>query len=193
MHLSLCDFLSDVVQNGIEAGAGLIEVVIEQTTETIEFSVSDNGKGMSDKLLQRVLDPFYTDGVKHANRKVGLGLPFLVQATEAAEGSFSIESQEGEGTQVKFGFNLNHIDCPPIGDIALTILSLLIYEGDYEAVVRRILHHKGGVEEYTVERSQLEGILGDFASGDNLYLLREYLRSQEAALDDYKEGSGNPN
>ncbi|HHU87983.1 MAG: ATP-binding protein [Sphaerochaetaceae bacterium] len=193
MHLSLCDFLSDVVQNGIEAGAGLIEVVIEQTTETIEFSVSDNGKGMSDKLLQRVLDPFYTDGVKHANRKVGLGLPFLVQATEAAEGSFSIESQEGEGTQVKFGFNLNHIDCPPIGDIALTILSLLIYEGDYEAVVRRILHHKGGVEEYTVERSQLEEILGDFASGDNLYLLREYLRSQEAALDDYKEGSGNPN
>ncbi len=170
MHLSLCDFLSDVVQNGIEAGAGLIEVVIEQTTETIEFSVSDNGKGMSDKLLQRVLDPFYTDGVKHANRKVGLGLPFLVQATEAAEGSFSIESQEGEGTQVKFGFNLNHIDCPPIGDIALTILSLLIYEGDYEAVVRRILHHKGGVEEYTVERSQLEEILGDFASGDNLYL-----------------------
>ena len=97
------------------------------------------------------------------------------------------------GTQVKFGFNLNHIDCPPIGDIALTILSLLIYEGDYEAVVRRILHHKGGVEEYTVERSQLEEILGDFASGDNLYLLREYLRSQEAALDDYKEGSGNPN
>jgi hypothetical protein len=193
MHLSLCDFLSDVVQNGIEAGAGLIEVVIEQTTETIEFSVSDIGKGMSDKLLQRVLDPFYTDGVKHANRKVGLGLPFLVQATEAAEGSFSIESQEGEGTQVKFGFNLNHIDCPPIGDIALTILSLLIYEGDYEAVVRRILHHKGGVEEYTVERSQLEEILGDFASGDNLYLLREYLRSQEAALDDYKEGSGNPN
>ena len=193
MHLSLCDFLSDVVQNGIEAGADLIEVVIEQTTETIEFSVSDNGKGMSDKLLQRVLDPFYTDGVKHANRKVGLGLPFLVQATEAAEGSFSIESEVGEGTQVKFGFNLNHIDCPPIGDIALTILSLLIYEGDYEAVVRRILHHKGGVEEYTVERSQLEEILGDFASGDNLYLLREYLRSQEAALDDYKEGSGNPN
>lgn len=193
MHLSLCDFLSDIVQNGIEAGASLVEVVIEQTAEAIEFTVNDNGKGMSEELLQRVLDPFYSDGVKHKRRKVGLGLPFLIQATEAVEGSFSIESEEGKGTQVKFGFALDHIDCPPIGDIVLTILSLLIYEGDYEAVVKRLLHHEGGVEEYTVERSQLEEILGDFTSGDNLYLLREYLRSQEAALDDYKEGQENPN
>ena|SRR5690554_3339705 len=193
MHLSLCDFLFDIVQNGIEAGADLIKVVIEQSEQKIEFSISDNGKGMSEELRQRALDPFYSDGEKHANRRVGLGLPFLVQATEAADGTFSLESKEGEGTQVKFGFNLNHIDCPPVGDIALTILSLLIYEGDYEAEVQRILHHRGGVEEYTVIRSQLEEILGDFTSGSNLYLLREYLRSQEAALDDYKEGSENPN
>jgi hypothetical protein len=39
---------------------------------------------MTAEELQRALDPFHTDGIKHPHRKVGLGLPFLVQTAEHA-------------------------------------------------------------------------------------------------------------
>jgi hypothetical protein len=180
MHLSLCDFLSDITQNSLEAGASLVKVKIRQTLEDIEFCVEDNGKGMREELLKKVTDPFYSDKEKHIKRRVGLGIPFLIQATEAVDGQFSLQSQEGEGTTVTFKFPLNHIDCPPIGDIALTILSLLIYSMQYEVEVTRTYQNKG----YVVVRSQLEEVLEDFSSPANLFLLKQYLRSQEAALDD---------
>ncbi len=189
MHASLCDFLSDIAQNAIESGASLIEVSILENNQAITFTVKDNGKGMSDEVRRKVTDPFYTDGEKHKKRSVGLGIPFLIQAVEAVDGDFTLNSQEGVGTLVSFKFFLHHIDCPPIGDIALTILSMFSFSGTYEMVVRRQLQLPKTEDGYTVERSEMESILGDFSSSGSLHLLKTYLQSQEAALDDLRTGS----
>lgn len=46
---------------------------------------------MDEETLKKVKDPFFTDGEKHKERKVGLGIPFLIQA-EAAGGNLTFQS-----------------------------------------------------------------------------------------------------
>ena len=86
MHFAVCDFLLDLVQNSVEAGAGTITVSVDDDGEWISASVADDGKGMDEVELERAKDPFYTDGKKHSRRKVGLGIPFLLHAVEQAGG-----------------------------------------------------------------------------------------------------------
>ena len=140
MHYFLCDLVLDIFQNGIEAGASLLVLSIEEKENSsgeriFGFSVKDNGKGMDEKELQKALDPFYTDGIKHPGRKIGLGLPFLVQTAEVSGGSWEINSGE-DGTEVKAWFSLECIDTPPIGDIEGLFRSALLFKDDIEIVLR---------------------------------------------------------
>jgi hypothetical protein len=186
MHASLCDFLSDIFQNAVESNAGSIRVNIEENDTQISFLIEDNGKGMSEEVRTRVTDPFYTDGVKHAKRKVGLGIPFLIQAVEAVEGAFSLESEVGQGTKVFFSFPLNHIDCPPMGSMVSTLLSLISFPGAYDLLVYRSLTVADKHDSYEVNRAELEELLGSFESVGALQLLRTYLQSQETALNEIR-------
>jgi hypothetical protein len=189
MHASLCDFLSDIYQNAVESGADSIGVEIDESDGNIAFMVKDNGKGMDEEVLKRVTDPFYTDGVKHIKRSVGLGLPFLVQAVESVEGTFSLESCPGEGTVVDFSFPLDHIDCPPKGNMVSTLVSMIAFPGEYDLRVCRRLKVGERHDWYTVDRVELKELLGSFESIGALQLLRTYLQSQEAALDEIRNRS----
>ena len=116
----------DIAQNSIAAGAGKIEVSIHKSTDGdgfIEFEISDDGKGMDAARLSQVLSPFCTS---RTTRRVGMGLPFLKQSSEACGGKFEITSAPGKGTRVFASFALNNIDTPPIGDMAGAFLTLLI-------------------------------------------------------------------
>ena len=61
MTTQICDFLLDITQNSIEAGASLIEIAVQSTDETLTMIVSDNGKGMSELTLKKAFDPFYSE------------------------------------------------------------------------------------------------------------------------------------
>ena len=78
---------------------------------------------MDAETVKRVTDPFITS---RTTRKVGLGLPFLKAAAEACQGSLSIHSQLGVGTQIEVNFQRSHIDRMPLGDLQTTFLNLLI-------------------------------------------------------------------
>lgn len=180
MHRTVCDFVLDLLQNSIEADSTLIILDIEETEKEITFYLSDNGKGMDSEELAAARDPFYSGGGKHASRKVGLGIPFLVQAVEAAEGEFDISSEKGGGTSVKIRFSLEHIDTPPIGSLPETFLAALTYPGGFEMIINR--QYRGGSREpfsYTLERSALRDAVGGFEEAGSLKLLRAFLRSQE--------------
>ncbi|MFO7848508.1 MAG: sensor histidine kinase [Spirochaetia bacterium] len=180
MHRTICDFVLDLLQNSIEADSTLIILDIEETESKITFYLSDNGKGMDSEELAAAGDPFYTGGAKHGSRKVGLGIPFLVQAAEAAEGEFDISSEKGSGTSVKFSFELEHIDTPPVGSLPETYFAALAYPGDFEMVINR--QYYGGSRgsfSYTLERSVLRDAVGGFEEAGSLKLLRTFLRSQE--------------
>ena len=113
--------IMDILQNSTRAKATKIELNIEEDPEkdmlTIVFK--DNGHGMSKEILEQVLNPFFTT---RTTRKVGLGLSLLKQNAEFTGGSLSIDSELNVGTIVTVTFGLSHIDRPPLGDVAGTMV-----------------------------------------------------------------------
>jgi len=95
MYFNLADLVTDITQNGAESGASIVELHICETVdasgkEEFRFTVKDNGKGMTNEELKAAQDPFVTDGIKHPHRKVGLGLPFLIQTAESTGGGWKM-------------------------------------------------------------------------------------------------------
>lgn len=190
MHVSVCDFLLDCIENAVEADAREIRVRLEQDPDTIRALVRDNGCGMDEATLARSTDPFATNGAKHAARRVGLGLPFLVQAVEMTGGEFGIDSRPGEGTAVRFAFPAGHIDTPPLGSPADTFLVALCFPGDYELLVDRECGEPRSTRRYTIRRSELREALGALQDAESVVLLRRFLRSQEEAVQNGGEDHG---
>ncbi|NEW78476.1 MAG: sensor histidine kinase [Gelidibacter sp.] len=107
----------DILQNSIFAEAKLIKVDIYDSnlSGTLKFTISDDGKGMDDEILNKITDPFYTT---RTTRKVGLGIPLLKQNCEQTGGSLSIYSTINKGTSIEALFYKNHFDMLPLGDIS---------------------------------------------------------------------------
>jgi anti-sigma regulatory factor (Ser/Thr protein kinase) len=115
----------DIAENSISADASCIKIFINEdiSADTLEIIIEDDGKGMDEFTLTRIVDPFVTS---RTTRKVGLGIPFFKAAAEACEGTFSISSQLGKGTIVKAAFQHSHIDRMPLGDVVNTLMTLII-------------------------------------------------------------------
>lgn len=118
---NLAMHILDILQNSVRAKASEIRLEIEEDTlqDTWTMKVEDNGTGMSDELLGRVTDPFFTT---RSTRPVGLGLSLLKQNAERTGGHVRLESSEGTGTCVTATFGLSHPDRPVRGDIPGIIL-----------------------------------------------------------------------
>jgi hypothetical protein len=170
--------MTDIVQNAVEAESTEVELIFRETAEQIEFEVRDNGKGMSSETQAKAVDPFYSDGRKHAHRRVGLGLPFLFQTAEAAGGGAEIESQEGRGTVIRFRAQAQHVDLPPLGDFAGAAAMMLTMMPAGELKIARTL----GGEGYALSRSELDDVLGGLNRASSLSLLKTYIASQENDL-----------
>ncbi|MEW6350246.1 MAG: ATP-binding protein [Thermodesulfobacteriota bacterium] len=114
----------DVAENGITAGASLIKIAIEEDTreDLLKIRVEDNGKGMDEEFLAKVLDPFVTT---RTTRKVGLGLSLFRQSAQEAEGDLYVESRTGKGTTVSVIMSHSHIDRKPMGNMAETLVTLI--------------------------------------------------------------------
>lgn len=179
MHATVCDTITDLVQNAVEAGAKRTVLLVATGPERIEVRVADNGKGMDAATLRKASDPFYTEPGKHSRRKVGLGIPLLLQTCEACGGKAEISSEPGKGTTVAFWLDARNVDTPPLGDVPETALGLMTFAGDYDLVLERKTPKDG----YTVSRKELEEALGDLAEAQSLSLARDFLRNQEANLE----------
>lgn len=182
MHYCVCDFALDIVQNACESGAGLVGLEFGETEACVSVTVRDNGRGMDGSVRERALDPFRSGGAKHPGRKVGLGLPFLVQAVEGAHGQWSLESEPGRGTTVSFSFPKGDLDCPPVGDVPGFFLAALCLPGGTEMEISRSRKAAGGNGaglEYRLLKSELTEVLGGLEKVSSLALLKEYLTSQE--------------
>src|SRR5512136_2238445 len=78
---------------------------------------------MDADLLARVADPFVTS---RTTRKVGLGIPLFKAAAESCNGGLTIQSSLGRGTRLAVDFQHSHIDRMPLGDLAGTLLTLVV-------------------------------------------------------------------
>jgi len=180
MHFTLADLVTDITQNACEAQSDTVELEVSETGEEFRFLVKDNGKGMTKDELNRALDPFVTDGVKHPHRKVGLGLPFLIQTAEQSGGGWDIQSEKGKGTTAAAWFDIKNVDTPPVGDIPGMFRTILMFNGPENVIIRRRLKLSDGTEkEYNVCKLELKEALGGLQDTESLILLNKYLRSLE--------------
>ncbi|MGQ9500660.1 MAG: ATP-binding protein [Anaerolineae bacterium] len=128
----------DIVENSVAAGATRVDVTVceDSVHDTLTIVVQDNGRGMDQDLLVHVTDPFVTT---RTTRKVGLGIPLLKAAAEACNGYLCIESAPGKGTRLEVQFQRSHIDRMPLGDLAGTILTLLVAFPQVHWVFRHVV------------------------------------------------------
>ena len=113
--------IMDILQNSTRAKAKNItlEVLENHDADTLTLVFKDDGCGMSAETVEKVVNPFFTT---RTTRKVGLGLPLLKQNSEMTGGSMKIDSELGVGTTVTAVFGLTHLDRPPMGDLAGTMV-----------------------------------------------------------------------
>lgn len=158
----------DIAENSISAGANKVEIVVKQDSlnDELWISVKDNGKGMDEELLAKVMDPFVTS---RTTRKVGLGIPLLKQAAEACNGGMTIESQPGLGTELIVKFQDSHIDRMPLGSLADTFLSLLLGTPD----VNWVLHYQVDDQVFDFDDTEVKQVLDGMPLTD--YRVIEYL------------------
>ena len=201
MHFTLSDLVTDITQNAAESGAGLVELEVRETEKgangnpEFRFIVKDNGKGMSPEGLKRAQDPFVTDGIKHPHRKVGLGVPFLIQTAEQSGGGWKMESVKADaddssggaahGTEVSAWFDVSNVDTPPVGDLSGMFRMVLLFQGPAEIIIKRVCEMGEKQIHYEVRKTELaEALGGDLEDTQSQILLDRYLRSLETNDDE---------
>ena len=134
--------LLDIAENSVAAGAHMIAMLVceDLHRDRLTASVTDDGKGMDAEMAAKVVDPFITS---RTTRKVGLGIPLFKAAAEACTGGLAIHSEVGKGTRLEVDFRHSHIDRMPLGDLASTLLTLVVayphirWVFEYNAVAKK--------------------------------------------------------
>lgn len=83
--------------DAIDKPDGMISITSRYTDRHFEILIKDNGKGIAEKNLERVFDPFYT--TKLSGRGTGLGLSICMRVVKLHGGTLTVESQQGKWTQ----------------------------------------------------------------------------------------------
>ena len=169
--------LLDIAENSIAAQAKTVEIAIREDSRTdrLHMSVRDDGRGMDQEMAAQAIDPFVTT---RTTRKVGLGIPLLKAAAEACNGFLEIQSTPGIGTRLDVEFQNSHIDRMPLGDIASTILHLVIANPQ----IRFIFRHQVDENEFFFDDEPIKRELADIPLSDPLVI--SYLRDEiEAGIE----------
>jgi|GEM_PF-1405344 len=100
LHQAMLNILS----NAIDAIEKKGEVVIETKSNSNEWIVvvSDNGRGIEDSKIEKVMDPFFT--TKPPGKGTGLGLSITNSIIQEHNGRLDIASKQNKGTSVKMSF-----------------------------------------------------------------------------------------
>lgn len=75
----------------------LVSITTRSVEDTIEITVTDNGNGIPEKVIEKIFQPFFT--TKPTGQGTGLGLSMSYDiVTKAHGGELKVTSREGEGT-----------------------------------------------------------------------------------------------
>ena len=74
-----------------------VTVSIKKVGDKVLISVKDNGNGISQKILDKIFQPFFT--TKPTGQGTGLGLSMSYDIVKAHGGEIKVETKEGEGSE----------------------------------------------------------------------------------------------
>ncbi len=147
--------LLDIAENSIAAGAKnvIVTVEVDHGGDMLRATVEDDGCGMDGEQAKRVLSPFATS---RTTRKVGLGIPFFKEGAEGCGGDFWLKSEKGVGTAISASYRISHIDRPPLGDMAETMLTVVCCNPEVDFVY---LYRVDGAE-FRFDTKEIRATLG---------------------------------
>lgn len=151
----------DIVQNSISAGATRVTLTVDESPaeDLLTIAVGDNGRGMTPEQVSRLADPFFTS---RTTRKVGMGIPLLMDSARQSGGDVRIESEPGKGTEVTAVFGYSNIDRPPLGDVANALMLLV----SSNPALDFLFTYRYNGDEYLFDTVDVREILGDDALKD---------------------------
>lgn len=116
----LRQIVRNLVENAIQYSQSGSEVWVgaEQADGVIEFTVADEGPGISEQAQERLFDRFYQVGNQARREKGGVGLGLYITKTiiDAHEGRIEVDSRVGHGTTFRVTL--------PVGVVEATDLEL---------------------------------------------------------------------
>ena len=148
--------IMDIIENSLDAEASLITLSIAEDAKekVLRISIKDNGRGIPDSMLELITDPFVTT---RTTRRVGLGLSLFKESAKRCDGEFDIRSKQGKGTVVRASFRTDHIDTPPLGDMAGSLTSLIMTHPEVDFVYT----HEADGNRFEMDTRQIKRELDD--------------------------------
>jgi CheY-like chemotaxis protein len=122
---------SNQVRNSLITGNTLLSKSTENNSDFVKISIADNGVGMVEEVVAKILEPFFT--TKDKNKGTGLGLSMVHGFVERSGGYIEVKSIINEGTiiniflpRLKEQNKLNHtqssdLECPKGNEIILVV------------------------------------------------------------------------
>jgi two-component system, NtrC family, sensor kinase len=80
-----------------EAYEPTVSIITERVNGRVEIRVKDNGKGIPEKIKEKIFQPFFT--TKPAGQGTGLGLSLSYDIVKAHGGEISVDNKDGEFTE----------------------------------------------------------------------------------------------
>ena len=172
-------YVLDISMNSVRAGADTISITLREEGDWLDFSVQDNGCGMTEAQLSRLGNPFFTT---RKTRNVGFGIPFLTMLAEMTGGYVRITSvhesvSADHGTKTAARFGRRHIDFIPLGDLVSTVVTLI--QGSPQ--VNFTYDHQTEKGSVHLSCAELKAVLGDdisLAEPEILTWIEGYLKEQ---------------
>lgn len=107
VHIS--EVIRNLLINAIEAieENGMIAIETEFMDEKLSLSIADNGMGIPQDSLEKVLTPFYS--TKKGKNNYGLGLSYCYKVMKYHNGSIKVKSKVNQGTTISLLFPIERV------------------------------------------------------------------------------------
>ena len=92
----------NILDNAIKytSPGGLISISDQIISNNYIITISDNGIGIKDEIINKIFDPFFRGDESRSTEGAGLGLTLSKKIIENHKGKISIKSQVNKGTNV---------------------------------------------------------------------------------------------
>ncbi len=134
--------LSNMINNAVDAckDVARIQVALDVSDKHVILSIADNGKGMPQELIARIMNKEAVTADKENGH--GIGLNHAHQTLQRYKGSMEIHSAIGEGTAIKLIFRLLKTPGWIANQIEIIPGSIVIVLDDDSTVIHRAWDHR---------------------------------------------------
>ncbi len=110
----LRQILVNLLSNALKfTDRGAIRLDVAYRSQVATFTVADSGRGIPEKDLPRIFEPFQRGSAEHGRMPgLGLGLTITRLLTQTLGGEISVTSEDGKGTEFRVRLMLSAVDRP---------------------------------------------------------------------------------